>query len=119
MIRRPPRSTRTDTRFPYTTLFRALGVPQGEHAVVIRITEQVELLAAPDGGGGEILVHAGLEADVVLFEEAPRVGHLLVDAAERRAAVAGDEGGGVQAGGEVALALQHRDRKSTRLNSSP
>src|SRR3546814_13225005 len=26
MIRRPPRSTRTDTRFPYTTLFRS---PQG------------------------------------------------------------------------------------------
>src|SRR3546814_10770746 len=32
MIRRPPRSTRTDTLFPYTTLFRALqpvewGIP--------------------------------------------------------------------------------------------
>src|SRR3546814_16958897 len=26
MIRRPPRSTRTDTLFPYTTLFRALDV---------------------------------------------------------------------------------------------
>src|SRR3546814_8210304 len=26
MIRRPPRSTRTDTLFPYTTLFRS-GVP--------------------------------------------------------------------------------------------
>src|SRR3546814_10573026 len=25
MIRRPPRSTRTDTRFPYTTLVRSLG----------------------------------------------------------------------------------------------
>src|SRR3546814_11806819 len=25
MIRRPPRSTRTDTRFPYTTLFRSEG----------------------------------------------------------------------------------------------
>src|SRR3546814_2965508 len=25
MIRRPPRSTRTDTRFPYTTLFRSLN----------------------------------------------------------------------------------------------
>src|SRR3546814_18206389 len=25
MIRRPPRSTRTDTRFPYTTLFRSSG----------------------------------------------------------------------------------------------
>src|SRR3546814_6892962 len=24
MIRRPPRSTRTDTRFPYTTLFRSV-----------------------------------------------------------------------------------------------
>src|SRR3546814_5350629 len=29
MIRRPPRSTRTDTLFPYTTLFRSiLGVPR-------------------------------------------------------------------------------------------
>src|SRR3546814_19031696 len=25
MIRRPPRATRTDTRFPYTTLFRSGG----------------------------------------------------------------------------------------------
>src|SRR3546814_9414356 len=43
MIRRPPRSTRTDTLFPYTTLFRsndavgnehrAEGEPQKEHAV--------------------------------------------------------------------------------------
>src|SRR3546814_1193015 len=27
MIRRPPRSTRTDTLFPYTTLFRSGGSP--------------------------------------------------------------------------------------------
>src|SRR3546814_7706931 len=27
MIRRPPRSTRTDTLFPYTTLFRSVGAP--------------------------------------------------------------------------------------------
>src|SRR3546814_17496064 len=27
MIRRPPRSTRTDTLFPYTTLFRSLPSP--------------------------------------------------------------------------------------------
>src|SRR3546814_19458874 len=26
MIRRPPRSTRTDTLFPYTTLFRSLEI---------------------------------------------------------------------------------------------
>src|SRR3546814_13723349 len=27
MIRRPPRSTRTDTLFPYTTLFRSFAAP--------------------------------------------------------------------------------------------
>src|SRR3546814_945001 len=26
MLRRPPRSTRTDTLFPYTTLFRSVGI---------------------------------------------------------------------------------------------
>src|SRR3546814_7192932 len=32
MIRRPPRSTRTDTLFPYTTLFRSGWAPTGvEH----------------------------------------------------------------------------------------
>src|SRR3546814_3215504 len=29
MIRRPPRSTRTDTLFPYTTLFRSHGAAHG------------------------------------------------------------------------------------------
>src|SRR3546814_16373252 len=29
MIRRPPRSTRTDTLFPYTTLFRSRGGGRG------------------------------------------------------------------------------------------
>src|SRR3546814_12865899 len=36
MIRRPPRSTRTDTLFPYTTLFRSIGQRQerrGSHAI--------------------------------------------------------------------------------------
>src|SRR3546814_6435280 len=31
MIRRPPRSTRTDTLFPYTTLFRSLRQPAAGH----------------------------------------------------------------------------------------
>src|SRR3546814_13038072 len=30
MIRRPPRSTRTDTLFPYTTLFRSAGFESAE-----------------------------------------------------------------------------------------
>src|SRR3546814_6235651 len=33
MIRRPPRSTRTDTLFPYTTLFRS----QGQTAVLVAV----------------------------------------------------------------------------------
>src|SRR3546814_7006456 len=32
MLRRPPRSTRTDTLFPYTTLFRSLGALLGVRA---------------------------------------------------------------------------------------
>src|SRR3546814_13338350 len=33
MIRRPPRSTRTDTLFPYTTLFRSIEAEQGRAAI--------------------------------------------------------------------------------------
>src|SRR3546814_2553056 len=32
MIRRPPRSTRTDTLFPYTTLFRSTNVQESENS---------------------------------------------------------------------------------------
>src|SRR3546814_10969137 len=49
MIRRPPRSTRTDTLFPYTTLFRspavcgfALGLREG-----LSLREAGEWLSAP------------------------------------------------------------------------
>src|SRR3546814_14396978 len=34
MRRRPPRSTRTDTLFPYTTLFRSVGNPHGADVFV-------------------------------------------------------------------------------------
>src|SRR3546814_4232846 len=34
MIRRPPRPTRTDTRLPYTTLYRSRGHRQDEHRLV-------------------------------------------------------------------------------------
>src|SRR3546814_13458875 len=46
MIRRPPRSTRTDTLFPYTTLFRSnsgYGLDIGEGAVVIMCVEQAQI----------------------------------------------------------------------------
>src|SRR3546814_11200904 len=44
MIRRPPRSTRTDTLFPYTTLFRSPGaavVERGARAIAARIADEI------------------------------------------------------------------------------
>src|SRR3546814_13238566 len=46
MIRRPPRSTRTDTLFPYTTLFRSR--PVLEEAVVIALTDRSLLVEVRD-----------------------------------------------------------------------
>src|SRR3546814_15518889 len=43
MIRRPPRSTRTDALFPYTTLFRSVG-PDGDVSA-----EHLRLPALEDG----------------------------------------------------------------------
>src|SRR3546814_8758668 len=43
MIRRPPRSTRTDTLFPYTTLFRSIEIETG-FPYDIRLVEE----AAPE-----------------------------------------------------------------------
>src|SRR3546814_7556432 len=51
MIRRPPRSTRTDTLFPYTTLFRSRAV-----ATTITITRPIstsihgDTIVLPDSG---------------------------------------------------------------------
>src|SRR3546814_12691849 len=46
MIRRPPRSTRTDTLFPYTTLFRsACGIDQAATVTLQRALDRI-----PGGG---------------------------------------------------------------------
>src|SRR3546814_3475969 len=51
MIRRPPRSTRTDTLFPYTTLFRSAvrstgGDAVGEFVSIIRIIDACRAFGA-------------------------------------------------------------------------
>src|SRR3546814_17049410 len=48
MIRRPPRSTRTDTLFPYTTLFRSEDLPGRELGHVFMVSAH----PADSGGGG-------------------------------------------------------------------
>src|SRR3546814_16389879 len=45
MIRRPPRSTRTDTLFPYTTLFRSLVYARN----VTDVDDKINAAAAAEG----------------------------------------------------------------------
>src|SRR3546814_10943965 len=63
MIRRPPRSTRTDTLFPYTTLFRSLGGVSGRTERRFRL-QRSSCLAVPSP-------HRHLDAAVA------RLGHLV------------------------------------------
>src|SRR3546814_2559609 len=67
MIRRPPRSTRTDTLFPYTTLFRSwtkvplATLPGGGRlaAVAVSAGEQSQLYVAGPGLGVLKSIDAG------------------------------------------------------------
>src|SRR3546814_2919154 len=62
MIRRPPRSTRTDTLFPYTTLFRSAQDTLGPRQVVVQEARVREGAA-----------HVGEEAEqLVVVERPPR-----------------------------------------------
>src|SRR3546814_14504554 len=80
MIRRPPRSTRTDTLFPYTTLFRSeaekvIGggdVPSGREPGEVRREDDDEHQPQPDRGDRD--AHRGGEAHEVGEPAASPVG---------------------------------------------
>src|SRR3546814_2331784 len=124
MIRRPPRSTRTDTLFPYTTLFRSGGIEQIIAAIIIKAERQgpdKERPAARDGCGADRIALVGRQQ---FSSHRPRPGllknniRLLLQTAgnlERPGVI----GGPIDvAGGNLAVE-NLVDRKSTRLNSSP
>src|SRR3546814_2427496 len=56
MIRRPPRSTRTDTRFPYTTLFRSV-LPTAAIADEILTPGEGQVRAFVTMAGNPVLSH--------------------------------------------------------------
>src|SRR3546814_18868378 len=68
MIRRPPRSTRTDTLFPYTTLFRS------DRAVKPSVRAARGLPAEPTTTAEEFM-DANLDVWELAPESATRVGH--------------------------------------------
>src|SRR3546814_17524255 len=51
MIRRPPRTTRTDTLFPYTTLFRSPEGMDRQGAIVESIAQKVESIRGSHSAG--------------------------------------------------------------------
>src|SRR3546814_17397178 len=71
MIRRPPRSTRTDTLFPYTTLFRSImtrtpemrtlfaNLPEADKAAVVEALQAANFDPAVDSLTGSVQVPAG------------------------------------------------------------
>src|SRR3546814_7129258 len=50
MIRRPPRSTRTDTLFPYTTLFRSIDLDEGHLLRGLHLHRDI----GPDRSGDQV-----------------------------------------------------------------
>src|SRR3546814_4878839 len=72
MIRRPPRSTRTDTLFPYTTLFRSTVLPSFPPGKIMRWGVGLSLLLIMP------LVHAAELRDVRLWD-APDSTRIVLD----------------------------------------
>src|SRR3546814_9803688 len=132
MIRRPPRSTRTDTLFPYTTLFRSpAGLQQIVNAQAPVPGTEVGVVAAPGAAGiGEdedafLVVHEGLRLAEIGRGGAALDGEAVaarVGLAHDALRPAGDLGhllGPEVPDDLVECCLDRRpDRKSTRLNSS-
>src|SRR3546814_8875584 len=126
MIRRPPRSTRTDTLFPYTTLFRSGGEPVGMVMIVAAIAnaaanlvclrllrahrkEAVNLHASWIFTTNDMIANAGIAVSgvAIIFFKSP-LPDLLI----------GLVVAGIALKGGWEILAQARDRKRTRLNSS-
>src|SRR3546814_9905300 len=125
MIRRPPRSTRTDTLFPYTTLFRSDCRPAWP-AIIAAVTDDAGAITGvhrtwldPAGGKapvafprramGNLLGHGvrfGWAGPVMVFGEGLETLLSVREVLPAMPMIAG-------------LSAAHLDRKSTRLNSSP
>src|SRR3546814_5904649 len=108
MIRRPPRSTRTYTLFPYTTLFRSYHRPRLSKQYLIGTSTDVDILVHPVDYYRQQNISLVLGAEVKAVDPASRTvrtddgdsleyGKLLIStgAAPRRLDVSGADKEGV------------------------
>src|SRR3546814_8292336 len=124
MIRRPPRSTRTDTLFPYTTLFRSDGARLYRGGALSWPLGAVRDVVTERGGLGLPSLRLVVDDDsettrelvlLPLLEGSPaavRGGVLFA------AAGVGAEPSGVTVNCGRMFVSREEDRKSTRLKSS-
>src|SRR3546814_3471752 len=119
---RPPRSTRTDPLFPYTTLFRSRGFLQQR-----RTELGIEEMRDVEGAGFVKLHRLGRDVARLLETDVADAGGFVSldglageEAVDDRAALAADqvEGNLLAIGLQFERLVARRDRKSTRLNSS-
>src|SRR3546814_4986655 len=124
MIRRPPRSTRTDTLFPYTTLFRSAPATS---AVTAAAPEAPAVFGAQDTPDARVRLEATAPAWIqVRGANNEQVFTRLLHAGERYIVPPGQAGLTLLTGnaGGLKIIVDGRtlpplgDRKSTRLNSS-
>src|SRR3546814_16976283 len=109
MIRRPPRSTRTDTLFPYSTLFRSASP-----------VAHIWFLKSLPSRIGLLLDMTLKDLERVLYFENFVVTDPLLSPLKEKQLLSEDEFYNAQDeyGEDAFVALIGADRKSTRLNSS-
>src|SRR3546814_2130918 len=108
MIRRPPRSTRTDTLFPYTTLFRSTRNVR-DHAFSGSLVQAADFFRATLPADGWHLVQLGGDGEHSQQQ--------VWESARGRVVVRLQAALGSTAATRISLSAS-ADRKSTRLNSS-
>src|SRR3546814_1158042 len=111
MIRRPPRSTRTDTLFPYTTLFRSVSWAAG--AIVVGAALSATFAAPALVVASAVAFLLSEFIDLAVYTPLQRRGLILAAVASSLVGLVVDS--------IVFLGLAFgslEDRKSTRLNSS-
>src|SRR3546814_13454243 len=110
MLRRPPGSTRTDTLFPYTTLFRSLDMSNNISGLGGANAPPLEARSAPKQAETEVAAPARNDGDRVNLTESAR----SIQQTEQSQSAAP----AVNAERVAAIRQDLADRKSTRLNSS-